>query len=113
MIAGIGHEGASVECPDFMPEPPASVTCKGILGPETFNATVTAVPGDLVTEFLDDRRVLPSSITINKRPVPVVCAKWIPKVDEPVRCTYELDGKAGAVDMAVGKTNTTSITEAK
>ena len=113
LIAGIGHTGAKVECPAFTPDAGTSITCKGFLGAERFEATVTAVPGDIVTQFTNDRRVLPAQITIDRRPVTVRCAKWIPKVAEPVRCSYELDGKPGQVDMAVDKDNRTAITEVK
>ena len=113
MIAGIGHAGAKVECPAFTPEPGTTIECTGFLGAERFEATVTAVPGDIVTEFRNDRRVLPAEITIDKKPVAVRCAKWIPKVGETVRCSYEIDGKPGQVDMAVGKDNRTAITEVK
>lgn len=113
LIAGIGHEGTKVECPPFTPDPGTTITCKGFLGAERFEATITAVPGDIVTEFRNDRRVLPARITIDKKPVTVRCAKWIPKVGEAVRCSYEIDGKPGQVDMTVGADNRTAITEVK
>jgi hypothetical protein len=113
LISGVGHVGAKVECPPFTPDPGTTIECKGFLGAETFEATVTAVPGDIVTEFRNDRRVLPAQITIDKKPITVRCAKWIPKVGEPVRCSYELDGKPGQVDMTVSADNRTAITEVK